>query len=255
MLVLAIESATELAGVALADEAGVIATASVSRRRRHAEAIAPSIEFVCARAGAEVRDLDGLCVDVGPGLFTGLRVGVATAKGLGFALGIPVATATSLEVLAVAMAAAGAGAAPRSLLVPVVDAKRGEVFSSRYRVGPGGYPDLTKEQDDLLVSPEELASSLSGLAEPFYLGGDGALRYAELFGGLPNATPAGDALASPPADVLARIGVSRLTQGLGVDAERVLPRYLREADARINWEQRLAPRTSSPAPGSLASER
>lgn len=249
MLVLAIESSTELAGAGLADETGVVATATVSRGRRHAEAIAPSIEFVCARAGVTVRDLDGLCVDVGPGLFTGLRVGIATAKALAFALGIPVATSTSLEVLAVTLARTGVAAAPGSLLVPVVDAKRGEVFSSRYRVGQRRVDPLVKVEDDLLVSPEDLVSSLSELHEPFHLGGDGAWRYSELLLGVPEARLAEGAPASPPVEVLAQMGVERLAQGLGEDAGHVLPRYLREADARINWEQRLSPRESS-----LASE-
>lgn len=250
VLVLSIESATELAGVALADEAGVIATATVARGRHHAEAIAPSIEFVCSRAGVSVRDLDGLCVDVGPGLFTGLRVGVGTAKALGFALGIPVATSTSLEVLAWALASTGVGGAPGSLLVPVVDAKRDEVFSARYRVGPTGSGDMVKQEDELVTSPQDLAASLSEQGEPFFLGGDGALRYAQLLGRLPGARLARDAPASPPVEVLARIGVVRLGQGLGEEAQRIVPKYLREADARIHWEQRLPPRD-----GSLASER
>ena len=90
--------------------------------------------------GVALADLDLLGVDVGPGLFTGLRVGVGTVKALAFALGLPVATATSLEVLAHALA--GSGAADGRLLVPVVDARRGEVFSARFRArtGEGGDP-------------------------------------------------------------------------------------------------------------------
>lgn len=247
VLVLAIESATELAGVALADEAGVMATATVSRGRRHAEAMAPSIEFVCRRAGVSVRDLDGLCVDVGPGLFTGLRVGVATAKALGFALGIPVATSSSLDVLASALASTGAGAAPGSLLVPVVDAKRGEVFSALYRVGPAGDRTLAKEGEERVSPPQVLAASLAELGGPFLLGGDGARRYSDLLALVPGASLAEDAPVNPPVEALARMGIAKLMQGLGEDAQKILPRYLREADARINWEQRLPPRDCSPA--------
>lgn len=245
MLVLAVESATELAGVALADEVGVIATASTSRGRHHAESIAPSVKFVCDRAGMSLRSLEGVCVDVGPGLFTGLRVGIATAKALAFALGIPVVPVTSLEVLAQALC--GAGAAAGSLLVPVVDAKRDEVFSARFRVAGdsdvgavrAGEDGVVQVGEDLVLSPEDLATSLSKLGEPFVLGGDGAMRYAEVLGKLPGARLASAALVNPPVGVLAAIGVARLGAGLGLDAAEIAPKYLRDADARIHWEQRL----------------
>jgi len=238
VLVLAVESATELAGVALAEEAGVIATATVSRGRRHAESIAPAVEFVCARAGTPVRDIDGICVDVGPGLFTGLRVGIGTAKALAFALGIPAVPVTSLEILARALAGAGAGAG--TLLVPVVDAKRGEVFSAVFRVDDE--TEVEQVAEEHLCSPEELAACVSKLGEPFVLAGDGALRYSEMLRALPGATMASTALSSPPVGVLATIGVARLGAGLGLEAAEIAPTYLREADARIHWEQRLPPR-------------
>ncbi|MGD0320071.1 MAG: tRNA (adenosine(37)-N6)-threonylcarbamoyltransferase complex dimerization subunit type 1 TsaB [Acidimicrobiales bacterium] len=239
MLVLAVESATELAGAALADEAGLIATAAISRGRHHVESIAPSVRFVCDRAGISLRAVEGVCVDVGPGLFTGLRVGIATAKALAFALGIPVVPTTSLEVLARALH--GTGVAPRSLIVPVVDAKRGEVFSARFRVADD--PDVSAVQvgEDLVSSPEDLAGCLSKLGEPFVLGGDGAMRYSETLRELPGARLASAAFVSPPVEVLAAIGVARLGAGLGLDAAAIAPRYLRDADARIHWEQRLAP--------------
>jgi tRNA threonylcarbamoyladenosine biosynthesis protein TsaB len=247
VLVLAVESATELAGVALADEVGVIATAATSRGRQHAESIAPSVKFVCDRAGTPLRSLKGVCVDVGPGLFTGLRVGIATAKALAFALGIPVVPTTSLEVLAQALC--GAGAAAGSLLVPVVDAKRGEVFSACFRVADDshvgavqvGHVGAVQVGEDLVSSPEDLAGSLSRLGEPFVLGGDGAMRYAEVLGKLPGARLASAALTNPPVEVLAVIGVARLGAGLGIDGAQIAPTYLRDADARIHWEQRLPP--------------
>ena len=275
MLVLAVESATEAAGVALADEAGVLSSATTSRGRRHAESVAPSVDFVCRRAGVSLRDVEGICVDVGPGLFTGLRVGISTAKALGFALGVPVASATSLEVLAEALSAWGAD--PGSLLVPVVDAKRAEVFSARFRsIATSGGPRSTigavhggplqigpvqvgpvqvgevqvgavQVGEDVLSSPEALARSLSDAGERIVLAGDGALRYGHLLGAVRGATLAQGAPASPPVEVLARMGVVRLAAGLGIDSSQILPRYLREADARINWEQRLMPQRASRA--------
>ena len=88
-------------------------------------------------------------------------------------------------------------------------------------------------------------AALSVLEEPFVLAGDGALRYAEVFGTLGAATIASDELANPPVGVLARLGLECLRAGGGTDAAEISPRYLREADTRINWEQRLPQREPS----------
>lgn len=229
-MIVAVESATDAAGVALAAEGRVLAEVTVPGGRRHAETVAPAIEFVCATAGVDVRDVVAVAVDVGPGLFTGLRVGVATARGLAFALGIPVVVAGSLEILA----HAAAEVVPSALVVSVVDARRGEVFAARFRVGSGGVQRLS---DDRLVAPEVLADEVAGLAEPALVVGDGARRYHHLFG----PAVAGALLEHPPVAVLARLGLGRLQAGEILRAADVVPRYLRAADARIHWEQRVPP--------------
>jgi tRNA threonylcarbamoyladenosine biosynthesis protein TsaB len=233
VIVLAVESATELAGVALADEAGVLATATVSRGRHHAESIAPAIQFVCRRVGVSLSALDAVGVDVGPGLFTGLRVGVGTAKALAFALGCPLVGVGSLEVLAQAVATSGAG--PGALVVPVVDARRGEVFAARLRTTGNG---LSWEGSEVRRSPEALAAELAHLHEPFVLVGDGASRYRSILGAIPGAVVAGPTFDFPPPGVLATMTLSRAAAGEGHDSAAVLPRYLRDADTRINWETR-----------------
>jgi tRNA threonylcarbamoyladenosine biosynthesis protein TsaB len=254
VLVLAVESATEAAGVAVADDQGVLATVTLERGRRHGESIAPAIAFVCERAGVDLSRLDGLCVDVGPGLFTGLRVGVATAKALGFALGIPVVEMSSLEVLALGAARSPfAAAVVGQLLVPVVDARRAQVFSTRFELSgakspstagsAASSPDLVRVADDGLHDPDALAGEL---AEAVQEGrrcvclGDGARRYAELFrrSGAEVAVSA----VHPDVAVLAEAGLARAAAGGGRSADMVAARYLRPADVRINWERRMPSR-------------
>jgi tRNA threonylcarbamoyladenosine biosynthesis protein TsaB len=249
VLVVAVESATEAAGVALCDESGVLAQSTFARGRRHAESIAPGVRFLCERCGVELGELDGICVDLGPGLFTGLRVGIATAKAMAFALDVPVATATSLEILANALAATGVEEG--TSLVPVVDARRGEVFAARFRARAeatagtsAAWVEPAREEDDHLWSPQDLADALRtprpGTDEPFVLVGNGAVRYRGLLAG--DRGTVSEMFAAPPVDVLARLGIRRLEAGAGLEASQVLPVYLREADVRINWEQRIPPR-------------
>lgn len=236
MIVLAIETATELAGVALADDDGVLATVTVSRGRRHAESIAPAIEFVCRRAAVALSALDAVGVDVGPGLFTGLRVGVGTAKALAFALERPIVGVGSLEVLAHAVAMAGT---PEGMLVvPVVDARRGEVFTGRLRRTADG---MVWEQHEQRRAPDVLAEELRRLDEPMVLVGNGARRYREILNAVPGTLCAGETLDFPPPGVLAALVRTGAASGETSDAGAVLPHYLRDAETRINWEKR-APR-------------
>jgi len=253
VLALAVESATETAAVCLADENGLLGTVVAARGRRHTETIAPAIESLCRLTGLFLSDLDVLGVDIGPGLFTGLRVGVGTVKALSFALGVPVVTATSLEILAHALARSGLTA--DRLLVPVVDARRGGVFSARFRSDPTGVADSTGVADptgaagEAVWTPETLAADLAAQSGPVVVAGDGALRYAARFASVPGITLAGPAYVSPPVTVLAGLSVARGLAGRVHVGAEVVPRYLRDVDARINWGQRTAPRAPTTAGG------
>ncbi|MGD0982248.1 MAG: tRNA (adenosine(37)-N6)-threonylcarbamoyltransferase complex dimerization subunit type 1 TsaB [Acidimicrobiales bacterium] len=228
MKILAIETATIEVGVAVADETGPLATVTARPGRRQAETLHPAIVDACRIARTTPAGLDAVAVDIGPGLFTGLRVGVAAAKAIAGALGLPVVTATSLEVL-IAACPPSCGA-----VVPVIDMRRGEVAwlmparpSSDIRVG----------------TPAALADELAALAEgsrPVLLVGDGAIRHGDLLarGLVPAPVLGGTELAAPPVASLAVLAFSAMEGGLGCDPAAVRPLYGREADARINWSSR-----------------
>jgi tRNA threonylcarbamoyladenosine biosynthesis protein TsaB len=231
VILLGIESATEVVGAAVSDGERV-ASLRVSGRRRHAEILAPAVSAVLERVGLQPADLDVLAVDVGPGLFTGLRVGVAMAKGLAQGLGVGVLEVGSLEVLAAGALDAGW---PGSVLA-VVDARRGEVFAARYRRGPDGDP--LECRAPARHRPEELATLAAEESDTLAVG-DGARRYADELARVPGVAVAGPRTAAPDPEVLVSLARSRLAAGsTPVGAEAVLPRYLREADVRINWASR-----------------
>jgi tRNA threonylcarbamoyladenosine biosynthesis protein TsaB len=253
---LAIESATDMVGVALIRDDGASAERSHVGGRAHAELLVPAIEEVCAVSGCLLGDLDSIAVDVGPGLFTGLRVGVATAKALAQALDIGLVGVSSLDVLAAA--AAERQGTEGTTVVSVVDARRGEVFAAAYHYlpdpeGRGGPPvDPASVREDRLepMAPSALEAWVVGLAEtrPVTVVGDGALRYADLLG--PHRSVDLDwaeSLAAPPPLVLARLAVARLAAGAApVSATELVPDYRRAADAKINWEQRAPARPARP---------
>jgi tRNA threonylcarbamoyladenosine biosynthesis protein TsaB len=234
MKILAIETATGSVGCALWADGAPLGSFVLVAHQRHAEVLVPAIDDLCRYAAVPVSGLDGVAVDVGPGLFTGLRVGLATARAIATARGIPAAGVTSLEALA------HPHRRRPGLLAAVVDARRGEVFSAIY---VGGSEVLEERRPARISSPVDLAAELGTLSERPLAVGDGAWRYRELLAGV--AQVAGPADASPSPLVVAEIGSGRLTPSLPE------PLYLRQADVRIGWEQ-IGGRvmgTGAPAPG------
>ena len=256
MIVLALESATDLVGAALLGEVPPGPPVTESGGRRHAEALAPAVQRVCWDAGVALAAIDVIAVDVGPGLFTGLRVGVATAKALGQGLGIGVVGVASLDILAAA--ALSRRSAGPCQVVAVVDARRSEVFAARYRFDgsdPSTWdPAAGHASPTARFAPQALVDELAGVAEdgPLVLVGNGVARYQALFDQLGSVEPLpGPQLLAPPPEILARMARLRLQGGaLASDPVDVLPVYLREADATINWEQRV-PVTAFPAPAAI----
>jgi tRNA threonylcarbamoyladenosine biosynthesis protein TsaB len=243
VILLGIESATELVGVALSDDAGPRASFWITGRRRHGETLAPAIAHVLEQSGTDLADVDALCVDVGPGLFTGLRVGVATAKGLAQALGVGVVTVSSVDVLA----REGSDGGWDGPLVAIVDARRGEVFAARYLVGPSaGRGGMTETGPASRWTPAELAADLAGEAADVGAGprrilavGDGAVRYAAELAAVPGLRVAGGSAGSPSPAALVALAAERLAAGaVPSPPADVVPLYLRDADVRIQWAQR-----------------
>ncbi len=255
MRLLALETATDLVGAAVVDEGGTVVERSHPGGRAHGELLAPAVAEVCALSGCTLADVTALAVDVGPGLFTGLRVGVATAKALGQALGLGVVTVTSLDVLAAAAGEVG-GPERAATVVSVVDARRGEVFCAAYRfggrAGPAADPAAGRDDRPEAVAPAELAAWVEelGAAGPVLVVGDGAVRHLDLLVARPGADLGLAAeLTAPPPAVLARLAARRLAAGARpVPAADVVPDYRRHADARIHWEERTPRRSGSGAP-------
>lgn len=210
MLTVAMSSSTGLVAVAVADRGTVLAQRESHTERRHAEEITPMLRVVLGDAGVAVGDLDRVVVDIGPGRYTGMRVGIATATTLAHALGIPVATVTSLELLRRAAANAGL----ESPAVPVVDARRDQVFA---------------QIDDraLVCSPAELAAHVPPGAT---LVGDGADRYRDELAAVARVHPG----IVPSVAAAALLAADWPT----VDPIEVEPLYLREPDAAINIRTR-----------------
>ncbi len=226
MLLLALDTATPTTTVALADDGFVLAHDSVLDGRRHAEVLAPMIAAVLSRARIDATQLTHIAVGVGPGPFTGLRVGLVTALALGDALSLPVLGVVTLDVIAaqVSSDALDPGSVP---LLAITDARRHEVYWARYENGRRtSGPSVGRPAEVAAGNPQCRAA------------GEGAQRYA------PDFESSGCVVVPPDypsAATLAVLAAGKLR--VGDLFEPVVPLYLRQPDATVPGERkRVTPR-------------
>jgi tRNA threonylcarbamoyladenosine biosynthesis protein TsaB len=222
MKLLAVESATLSGGAALLDGDRLLGEVTLNIAITHSERLLSAVDRLLSDCGMTPAELEGLAVSVGPGSFTGLRVGLATVKGLAMALDLPVAAVPTLDALAARLPFADAP------VCPILDARKGEVYLALYR-WRGDH--MTREGEYLALPPERASAELTG---PVILLGDGveACRpWLGRLGDLARLAPAAQRL--PSAATVAEIGHVLLSAGRGVDAEAVAPLYLRPSEAEL----------------------
>jgi tRNA threonylcarbamoyladenosine biosynthesis protein TsaB len=226
VIVLAIDTATPQVAVALGDGGEVRGEVRLVGSRRHAEQLAPAIRYLCDESGIRLDQLAAIAVGNGPGLFTGLRVGVTTAKVMAQALRVPVVAVPSLDLVAYPLAHT------TRLIVTVLDARRHEVFSARYRPVPGG---VQREGAYMVGSVHELVNDLEATGDEVLLAGNGVAQYRAELGALERAEHAGPAFDYPSVAALVELASVRVEQEQFGSPWDVQPLYLRESDAELNW--------------------
>lgn len=229
MLVLGIETSTPQASVAIGSEQGLVASALVSRGAGHNEFLLPAIRFCLERAGLGFRNIGGVAASLGPGLHTGMRVGVATAKALAQALSVPIVGMASLDLLAYEVRYT-----PR-LICAVLDARRGEVFHAFYRSSPGG---IQRMSDYRVETPGTLATAIGSRPEEVLLVGNGALIYRQVFERLGAGVEIGTmGHAFPDARALVELAIPRMFREEFDSLDELRPLYLRKSARPIQWER------------------
>jgi len=221
--ILHLDTATNVFSIALTAGEQVIAEFCGDAGPATSAKIPGHIKALLQQASLEMSDLQAFSVTVGPGAFTGVRVGIALIKGMAYATGRPVIALSSLELLALNAC---------NSTIPVcalLDARRGEVYSALYSFENG----MRLVRPEMAIAPGRLLDQLAG---PMLFIGDGAQRYQDLiterFGS--NAHFAEELLHQPKASAAALLALNRLQSGAAVSPEELMPCYLRLAEAEIN---------------------
>jgi tRNA threonylcarbamoyladenosine biosynthesis protein TsaB len=223
--ILGIETATFCGGVALLSDDRLIGSLTLNSRETHSGRLLAAIERLQAEAAIGLDRLDAIAVSIGPGSFTGVRIGLSSAKGLAAAHGLPLVGVSTLEALAVRV-----GRDAR-LVCPVIDARRKEVFAAAWRWAEGD------EVPDPVIAPGVMPIErfLEGLGGACLFAGDGALHYRDRI----EAALGDRAAFAPPhrmlpsAEEVAWLGLRRFARGESDDPATLEPVYIRPSDARL----------------------
>nr|PZN37799.1 MAG: tRNA (adenosine(37)-N6)-threonylcarbamoyltransferase complex dimerization subunit type 1 TsaB [Bacillota bacterium] len=240
MLILGFDTATAACTVALVEDGRLLTELTVVSPRVHSARLLPLIAQAFQEAGRDRRELAAVAAGVGPGSFTGLRIGLSAAKALAFALGIPCVPVSTLAAIA-------AGLPPGSgLVAPLLDAKRGEVYTALYRVEPAGEepagrltervaPRLTELIAPRLVPLGAWLEELDRLRDgaPVFLAGDAVPSEVPDW-----AVPVPDGLRLPRGWAVAALGARAAAAGETVAPEALAPVYLRRSEAEVLWDRR-----------------
>lgn len=229
-LILAIETATGCGSISLTlgGVAGgrLLAEATVQPEITHSRRLLGSVDWIMKAAGVEWSDVDGVAVSLGPGSFTGLRIGMAAAKGIVFSTGVALLGVQTLDAI--------------SLSCPVIDrplwclldARKQEVYAASYQPGRSNRPEQVSPPE--VINPEILADRIR---EPVILAGPGVTEYHDLFAGLDGIQLIPSSISSPRAARVGFLAADLMTDGESMDPATAAPLYVRASEAEINLKK------------------
>lgn len=234
MLILAIDTATQVSSVAVASEERLSAELTMQGRLTHSETLMPHIEQVLKMAGLTKDKLEGIVVSQGPGSFTGLRIGLAAAKALSYALEVPLAGVSTLAALACHYPVTGVR------LVAMLDAQKGNAYVQAFHwEKQSGVMQLVPESEISVAALPEIVADCGVSGKETVLLGD--IVQKKVAGKLPlpeNVSLAPAYLVMPRAACVARLGLEKLVAGETSNVMDMEPFYLRRSEAEVLWEQR-----------------
>lgn len=228
MYILGIETSTRTGSVAVVSEDSVIAQYSLNIEVTHSERLMSTVDRVLKDTGLVIADIDGYAVAIGPGSFTGLRIGLAAVKGLALVTGRPVAAVPTLKALA--------GNLPYSAypVCPMLDARKKEVYAATYRFEGA---DMAQIMAEAVLSLSLLSERIS---EKTLFTGEASHLFREdiekIFGDRALFAPVSSIL--PSAATVAGIGLNMIKSGKKTAPDSLTPMYIRRPEAEVAWEKR-----------------
>ena len=231
MIILSIDSSTPVAGIAISEGRQLLGEVTIYTKNTHSEKLMPLVQSLLQELHLDVKDLDAVAVTQGPGSFTGLRIGMATAKGLVQGAGKQLIAVPTLDCLAYNLVHYP------GIICPIMNAQKKQVYTALYRSGKDG---LTRLSDYQAIAAEQLAMQLNELQEDVWFVGDGVGAFADVFAQLLGAHChfADGHQIMPGAGTLAMLAAERAQQQQFDDLYQTELIYIRKSEAEVQWEAR-----------------
>jgi len=228
MKILALETSTMLGGVAIADGHGLIAEIRLNVKTTHSERMMTAVDYALRQSDMTLDEIDAVAVASGPGSFTGLRIGLSTAKGLCYAAAKPLVLVPTLEAFAWNFPCC---------VHPVcvmLDARKGEVYAAVFRLEHDGFVPVVSVRS---IRPEDLLRDCTG---PVVLAGEGVLRYRDriLSAAAEVAIIAPSQKMVPSPSNVALLGLQKALRSEFADAATAEPLYIRKSEAEVQWSEK-----------------
>lgn len=234
MIVLGIETSASRGGIALVRDGQMLGERVFEEGLVHGREIAPAIKHVTDEAGVSLKSLDLIAVDTGPGSYTGVRIGVASAKTLAWALETKLAAVLSLDALAEAAKQLG------PVIIPVLDARRGQVYTAAYEVKSN---EASRISGPAITGLDDFVRTLPA---PAVLLGDAIERFPDRFPVRDGITHAPKEYWIPGARIIAELGRRAAERGEFADSVSLQPLYLRPSEAELKLGVRIDPGSAAP---------
>lgn len=229
MKMLAIDTSTHVLGIALADEQKILGEYTTNIKKNHSVRLMPAVESLMKESGLAPDDLDAIAVTTGPGSYTGVRIGVTTAKSMAWALNIPLYPVSTLQVFA------QNGLGFPGLVSPLIDARRNQVYTAAFSGSSGENAVARQIKDQIILLPDWLETLEQMKKQILFVGEDTASRQELIQERLGSRAAFADWTAQTirPAEI---IRVARIA-GKAMDAHAVVPEYAQLAEAEKNWQK------------------
>lgn len=231
MIILAIDSSTPVAGVAIIDKKKIWAESFLNTGYTHSELLMPMIKDTLIKANLKPEEIDAIAVSKGPGSFTGLRIGMVTGKSLAQVLSKKLISVPTLDILAFNLWGQG------GIICPILNARKNEVYTALYEMNG---EDMVRVSEYMAIGPLDLAEKLKDTGKEIRFLGDGVPIYKELlqrelgFQGI--WAPITHLL--PKASALGLLGLKYLEEGKEDDIYTLEPLYIRKSEAEVRWEEK-----------------
>lgn len=231
MLILSVDSSSSTATCALVKDDEILGEINLNNKKQHSVILMDLIDKILKEYDVDINSLDGFVISRGPGSFTGLRIGMATLKGLAFASNKPLTSISTLDALAYNVISFN------GIICSIMDALRDNVYTCLYKNENNSLIPLIKED---CLSIDELTNILKEKNLPVIFVGDGAIKHKDyLKENLPNCSFAPNHSNFPKASSVGELGIKKIKEGIIENIDSINPIYLRKSQAEREYEKRM----------------